>query len=65
MPELTRAIGLSRTSIYELVKKNDFPKPIALTDRAVGWLATDVAAWLDGHRRAADAEGVERRDLSP
>lgn len=38
--------GLSRSSIYKLVKEGDFPRPIKLTGRAVAWPEKAVADWL-------------------
>lgn len=38
--------GLSRTTIYDYVKANRFPAPVRIGSRAVGWLESDVAAWL-------------------
>lgn len=38
--------GLSRSSIYKLVKEGDFPRPIKLTGRAVAWPEQAVADWL-------------------
>jgi prophage regulatory protein len=34
--------GLSRSTIYALIKRGHFKPPIALGVRAVGWLASDV-----------------------
>lgn len=39
--------GLSRSTIYDLMKKGQFPKPIKLTARAVAWSRADVIAWVD------------------
>jgi prophage regulatory protein len=39
-------IGLRRSSIYKLMSKGTFPKPILLGERAVGWLESDLDAWI-------------------
>jgi prophage regulatory protein len=39
--------GLSRSTIYDLIKKGQFPKPIKLTARAVAWSRADVLAWVE------------------
>lgn len=39
--------GLGRSSIYDKIKRNEFPPPIILGPRAVGWLASDLDAWLN------------------
>lgn len=46
MSRLKDKIGLSRSQIYELVKCGDFPKPISLGLRAVGWLGVEVDQWI-------------------
>jgi prophage regulatory protein len=39
--------GLSRSMIYALIKEGTFPKPIPLGARAVGWLESDIQAWIE------------------
>jgi prophage regulatory protein len=39
--------GLRRSAIYDLMAKGRFPKPVALTDRAVAWPESEVAAWIN------------------
>ena len=43
--------GLSRSSLYEQIAKGNFPKPIPISTKSVGWLADEVRAWQE--RRAA------------
>jgi len=31
---------------YDLISKNQFPKPIFLGARAVGWLESEIDAWI-------------------
>jgi prophage regulatory protein len=38
--------GLSRSTIYLRIAEGNFPTPISLGARAVGWLDTEVDAWL-------------------
>lgn len=38
--------GLSRSTIYHLMSKGLFPRPVQLTDKAVGWPETVIADWL-------------------
>lgn len=45
-PEVEARTGLSRSTIYLKVAQGLFPKPISLGPRAVGWLATEIEAWL-------------------
>jgi prophage regulatory protein len=45
-PEVERLTGLSRTTLYEWMKRGVFPRPVALGSRLVGWRASDIAEWL-------------------
>ena len=38
--------GLARSTIYYKVSQGSFPKPISLGARAVGWLDSEIDAWL-------------------
>ena len=38
--------GLARSSIYDKISKGEFPKPINLGRRAVGWVADEVETWI-------------------
>ena len=45
-PELKNTVGYSRTNIYYLMKKGDFPQAIKLGGRAIGWLESEVNEWI-------------------
>lgn len=44
--EVTLVAGLKRTSVYKYMAHGTFPKPVALGDRAVGWVSTEIEAWV-------------------
>lgn len=46
-PAIKGQTGLSRSTIYAYIKSGDFPKPILLGARAVGWLQSEVDEWLE------------------
>ncbi len=50
--EVEDLVGLKRSSIYADVLLGTFPKPIRLSERAVGWCVRDIRAWL-AERHAA------------
>jgi prophage regulatory protein len=39
-------VGLSKTTIYTLVSRGDFPQPIRRGNRCTRWRSADVTAWL-------------------
>ncbi len=47
LPVVKNRTGLSRSSIYLRMANNQFPAPISLGGRAVGWLDEDVNNWLE------------------
>ncbi|MCF8486120.1 MAG: AlpA family transcriptional regulator [Rhodobacteraceae bacterium] len=38
--------GLSRSTIYDLMAKGQFPRPVRLTAKAVAWPESAIADWL-------------------
>lgn len=40
--------GLSRSSVYRLALEGRFPRSIPLGPRSVGWLSSEVTAWIQG-----------------
>lgn len=46
LPAVLSLVGLSRSTVYSLIKNNAFPKPVKLSARAVGWRQPDIEAWL-------------------
>lgn len=45
--ELTK---LSLATIYRLIKRGEFPRPIRLSAQAVGWDIDDVNAWVQARK---------------
>jgi prophage regulatory protein len=39
-------VGLRRSTLYQRIADGTFPPPIRLGARAVGWLQSDIDAWL-------------------
>lgn len=47
LPKVLGVVSLARSTIYGMVARGEFPAPIRLGVRAVGWRKADVVAWLD------------------
>jgi prophage regulatory protein len=45
--------GLSRSTLYTLIKEGKFAPPISLGARAVGWLSSDIDAWIEARVKAS------------
>jgi prophage regulatory protein len=39
--------GLSRSTIYDLMARGLFPRPVKLTEKAVAWPESAVRIWLE------------------
>ena len=46
LPQVKSRTGLSRSTIYLLIKSGHLKSPIALGARAVGWLDSDVDEFI-------------------
>lgn len=55
LPDVIAATALSRSSIYDFIRRGKFPAPVRLSERAVGWLASEVEGWL---AQRAELRGV-------
>lgn len=49
--------GLSRSTLYNRIAAGEFPRPVALGARSVGWVESEVSAWIaariDASRKGA------------
>ena len=45
LPDVMNLTGLSRSSIYLRISTNEFPKPIKIGLRAVGWTEDSIITW--------------------
>jgi len=54
LPEVIHLCGISRSTIYDLISRNDFPQQVSLGGKNVAWVNTEINAWM--------AERIARRD---
>ena len=45
-PAVEEITGLSRSTMYRMIQRGDFPKPANIGARAVGWRESAVSEWL-------------------
>lgn len=45
--EVMTKTGLSRSYVYALSQKGQFPKPVKLSERSSAWIESEVQAWID------------------
>lgn len=54
MSEVISTTGLCRSSIYNRMAEDGFPRPVPLGGRTVGWVADEVHDWVEAR--------IEERD---
>ncbi len=47
LPEIKKITGYGKTTIYDMIKNDEFPKQTKLrkNGRAVGWVESEVKEW--------------------
>lgn len=46
LPAVKARTGLSRSTIYNRISEGNFPEPVSLGGRAVGWIDAEIQDWL-------------------
>lgn len=44
-PEVERVTGLSTSTLYDLMARQKFPKPVPITKGRVAWVEDEIIAW--------------------
>jgi predicted DNA-binding transcriptional regulator AlpA len=55
LPSVMEATGLSRTTIWRLESRGQFPARRRLGPQAIGWLLKDVEEWITTRVKAESA----------
>ena len=55
LPEVSKRVAKSRSSIYKAISEGKFPKSYKNGDRAVAWLASEIDAFIDAQIAKAGA----------
>lgn len=45
LPAVKAVTGLSKTSLYALIRDKSFPAPVRLGPRVVAWVRTEITQW--------------------
>ena len=60
LPVVEHHSGLKRATIYKLVSQDEFPPPIQITGKAVAWISSEIAHWVDARIAARSQEEMRR-----
>ena len=55
LQEVLAMCGKSRSSVYELIKKGEFPAPVKLRGRSSAWVDREILQWLQDCVRARES----------
>lgn len=50
--EVCKLLGIGTATLDRMRARGDFPAPIKLSEKAVGWPAVSVQAWIDSRTTA-------------
>lgn len=50
LPAVLDLTGLSRSTVYEMMRRGTFPASVAIGERAVGWYADAIDEWISARR---------------
>ena len=65
LPAVIARCGLCGSSIYARIQTGEFPKPIKIGKRAVGWLESEVDAWLADKVKASRPAKIRPAPKAP
>lgn len=51
--------NMSNSTLYYLIKKGSFPRPVKLGVRSVAWKKSEIIEWINSRERSIFVEGVE------
>ena len=52
-PDVEDITGLSRSSIYDMMSRDEFPRPVRIGKRAVAWRDNEIFNWMNERTAAA------------
>jgi prophage regulatory protein len=58
MPQVLEQVNLSRATVYKMIRRSEFPQPVQIGQRSVGWLPEEVNSWLRSRPHAPPRTGA-------
>ena len=46
LQEVIQLTGLARSTVYKFIKNQSFPRQVSLGGRSVGWVESEIQAWI-------------------
>lgn len=54
--DLSNSLGISIATLYRMESRGELPPRVQISKRAVGWLESDIADWLEERKREPKKE---------
>ena len=59
--QVLEMIGVSRTTLWRMVRAGHFPRPVCITERNRGYLLKSVEAWMSGQQDVRSTRRPQER----
>ena len=53
--EVEARMGLTRSTIYAMIAADEFPRPVRLGKRSVGWVEAEIEKWASERPKTGHA----------
>jgi prophage regulatory protein len=65
LSEVLDRTGLSKTTLYSLMRQNRFPQSIPISDRTVAWSELELTEWLQDtmQKRHANRDNASKHSI--
>lgn len=52
LPDVIQRTGLSKSTIYKMIKEGQFPESVPIYGQSVAWLSSEVSEWASARINA-------------
>ena len=59
LSQVLERVSLSRSTLYKMIARGEFPRPVQLGQRSTGWLHEEVDAWLESRAHTQPRTGPQ------
>ncbi|MHB1991003.1 helix-turn-helix transcriptional regulator [Metallibacterium scheffleri] len=59
LAEVRHATGLTKTAIYQMQRRGQFPRAVKISQRAVAWRSDEIEQWIESRTAARDAGAAQ------
>lgn len=56
--EVCRRVGISRTTVWQLIRDGKFPRLVQITPKRKGFVDSEIDAWINARIAERDAEAA-------